>query len=188
MSADGVASELAAERATEAPSELAADLAAELAEIRALDTVPSERVSALWDRLTPARVDDITGSRWKGTGLDTGHPMFAMLGQMRWWGKDFTDARKVDPILVTDDSGDVVPDTSASGGGGASLWEVSFRGRPTASMVYDRLPVIDHFVVVDTTTDPTTGASRPSTLLAVMNGRGTVSDGEHFWFLLDRED
>lgn len=172
MSADGVASELAAE----------------LAEIRALDTVPSERVSALWDRLIPARVDDIAGSRWKGTGLDTGHPMFAMLGQMRWWGKDFTDARKVDPILVTDDSGEVVPDTSATGGGGASLWEVSFRGRPTASMVYDRLPVIDHFVVVDTTTDPTTGASRPSTLLSVMNGRGTVSDGEYFWFLLDRED
>lgn len=108
--------------------------------------------------------------------------MFSMLGQMRWWGKDFTDARKVDPILVTDDSGDVVPDTSATGGGGASLWEVSFRGRPTASMVYDRLPVIDHFVVVDTD-----ASGRPTTLLAVMNGRGTVSDGEHFWFVLDRE-
>ena len=166
----------------------AAEASAELAAIRALATVPSERVSALWDRLAPAVIEDIAGSRWMGTGLDTGHPMFAMLGQMRWWGKDFTDARKVDPILVTDDSGEVVPDTSATGGGGASLWEVSFRGRPTASMVYDRLPVIDHFVVVDTITDPTTGASRPSTLLAVMNGRGTVKGGEHFWFLLDRED
>ena len=69
--------------------------------ILALDTVPSDRVSALWDSLEPARVDDIAGSRWKGTGLDTGHPMFGMLGQMRWWGKDFTEARKVDPILVT---------------------------------------------------------------------------------------
>ena len=113
-------------------------------------------------------------SRPKSTGLHT--------GEIR------PGVAKVDPILVTDDSGEVVPDTSATGGGGASLWEVSFRGRPTASMVYDRLPVIDHFVVVDTTTDPTTGASRPSTLLAVMNGRGTVSDGEYFWFLLDRED
>lgn len=84
--------------------------------------------------------------------------------------------------LDTVDSGHVVPDTSATGGGGASLWEVSFRGRPTASMVYDRLPVIDHFVVVDTDPD-----GRPVTLLAVMNGRGTVSDGEHFWFVLDRE-
>ncbi|WP_307872405.1 DUF4334 domain-containing protein [Dietzia sp. KRD202] len=144
--------------------------------ILALDTVPSDRVSALWDSLEPARVDDIAGSRWKGTGLDTGHPMFGMLGQMRWWGKDFTEARKVDPILVTDDSGEVVPDTSATGGGGASLWEVSFRGRPTASMVYDRLPVIDHFAVVG-----------PDTLLAVMNGRGTVHEGEHFWFVLERE-
>lgn len=155
---------------------------AELAEIRALDTVGSTRVSALWDSLPSARVEDISGHRWRGTGLETGHPMFAMLGQMRWWGKDFTEARKVDPILVTDDSGNVVPDTSATGGGGASLWEVSFRGRPTASMVYDRLPVIDHFVVVDTDAD-----GRPTTLLAVMNGRGTVSDGEHFWFVLDRE-
>ena len=49
-------------------------------------------------------------------------------------------------------------------------------------MVYDRLPVIDHFVVVDTD-----DSGRPTTLLAVMNGRGTVSDGEHFWFILDRE-
>ncbi|MCT1434667.1 GXWXG domain-containing protein [Dietzia maris] len=102
--------------------------ARELELILALDTVPSDRVSALWDSLEPARVDDIAGSRWRGTGLDTGHPMFGMLGQMRWWGKDFTEARKVDPILVTDDSGEVVPDTSATGGGGASLWEVSFRG------------------------------------------------------------
>ncbi|WP_308161301.1 DUF4334 domain-containing protein [Dietzia psychralcaliphila] len=148
----------------------------ELEALRALDTVPSERVSALWDSLEPARVDDIAGTRWRGTGLDTGHPMFGMLGQMRWWGKDFTNPRKVDPILVTDDSGAVVPDTSATGGGGASLWEVSFRGRPCASMVYDRLPVIDHFAVVD-----------PDTLLAVMNGRGTVQEGEHFWFALERE-
>ena len=155
---------------------------AELTAIRALETVPSQRVSALWDTLEPARVEDISGSRWRGTGLDTGHPMFGMLGQMHWWGKDFTEARKVDPILVTDEDGNVVPDTSATGGGGASLWEVSFRGRPTASMVYDRLPVIDHFVVVDTGPD-----GRPTTLLPVMNGRGTVSDGEHFWFVLDRE-
>ncbi|MFN3601769.1 MAG: DUF4334 domain-containing protein [Dietzia sp.] len=155
---------------------MSAAAANELAAIRALDTVPSERVSALWDSLEPARVDDVAGTRWRGTGLDTGHPMFGMLGQMRWWGKDFTDPRKVDPILVTDDSGAVVPDTSATGGGGASLWEVSFRGRPCASMVYDRLPVIDHFAVVD-----------PDTLLAVMNGRGTVQEGEHFWFVLERE-
>lgn len=155
---------------------------AELAQLRALDVVPSDRVVALWDRLVPARVDDIAGSRWRGTGLDTGHPMFATLGEMRWWGKDFTDPRKVDPILVTDESGEVVPDTSATGGGGASLWEVSFRDRPTASMVYDRLPVIDHFAVVTSDAD-----GRPTTLLAVMHGRSTVSGGEHFWFVLDRE-
>ena len=61
--------------------------AAELTAIRLLETVPSERVSALWDTLEPARAEDIAGSRWRGTGLDTGHPMFGMLGQMRWWGK-----------------------------------------------------------------------------------------------------
>ena len=161
----------------------ASTAAEELAAIRSLDAVPSERVSTLWDSLEPARVGDIAGSRWRGTGLDTGHPMFGMLGGMRWWGKDFRDPRKVDPILVTDDSGEVVPDTSATGGGGASLWEGSFRGRPCASMVYDRLPVIDHFAVVDSGAD-----GRPVTLLAVMNGRGTVRDGEHFWFLLERDD
>lgn len=154
----------------------AGTVAAELTELLALDTVPDERVSALWDRLEPARVDDIAGSRWRGTGLDTGHPMFGMLGKMNWWGKDFTDARKVDPILVTNEAGEIVPDTSATGGAGASLWEVSFRGRPSASMVYDRMPVIDHFAVAG-----------PDTLLAVMNGRGTVHEGKHFWFVLERE-
>jgi len=149
---------------------------AELDALRALDRIPPDRVPALWDSLAPARVEDIEGSRWKGTGLDTGHPMSGMLADMRWWGKDFTDARRVHPILVTDESGEVVPDTSATGGGGASLWEVSFRGRPTASMVYDRLPVIDHFAVVD-----------DHTLLAVMNGRGTLHEGRHFWFVLERE-
>ena len=162
--------------ASPGPGTAAGPAASALAELRALETVPPGRVAELWDSLEPARVEGIAGSRWRGTGLDTGHPMFGMLGQMRWWGKDFSDPRKVHPILVTDDSGEVVPDTSATGGGGASLWEVTFRGRPCASMVYDRMPVIDHFAVVD-----------PDTLLAVMNGRGTVHEGEHFWFVLERE-
>lgn len=70
---------------------MSAPHATELAELRDLETVPSERVSALWDSLDPALVDDIAGGR-------------------------------------------------------------------------------------------------PTTLLSVMNGRGTVADGEHLWFLLDRED
>lgn len=37
--------------------------AAELTEIRNLETAPSERVSALWDALEPARVEEIAGSR-----------------------------------------------------------------------------------------------------------------------------
>ena len=41
---------------------------AELAQLRALDVVPSDRVVALWDRLVPARVDDIAGSRWREIG------------------------------------------------------------------------------------------------------------------------
>jgi len=158
------------------------DTAAELADLRTRDSITPDRVVALWDRCEPARIDEIAGSRWKGTGLDTGHPMIGTLGEMRWWGKDFTDPRRVDPILVTDAAGQVVPDTSATGGGGAALWEVVFRGRPCASMVYDKLPVIDHFVVVDTGPD-----GRPATLLAVMNGRGTRHEGEHFWFVLERE-
>ncbi|MGN0102421.1 MAG: GXWXG domain-containing protein [Dietzia sp.] len=168
--------------AAAAPGTGGSGAAAELDRIRALESVPSDRVVALWDSLAPARVEDIAGCRWRGTGLDTGHPMYGTLGTMRWWGKDFTHARKVDPILVTDDAGGIVADTTATGGGGASLWEVTFRGRPTASMVYDRLPVIDHFAVVDTGPD-----GRPATLLAVMNGRGTLHEGEHFWFVLERD-
>ncbi|MGF0128979.1 MULTISPECIES: hypothetical protein [Dietzia] len=42
--------------------------------------------------------------------------------------------------------------------------------------------MIDHFAVVTSGPD-----GRPTTLLAVMTGHGTVDEGEHFWFNLERD-
>ncbi len=59
--------------------------------------------------------------------------------------------------------------------GAASLWTVEFRGEPTATMVYDGQPVLDHFK----------WAGR-DTLLGVMNGKGVRDHGRFYYFRLDR--
>jgi hypothetical protein len=53
---------------------------------------------------------------------------------------------------------------------------VEFRGESTATMVYDGRPVLDHFKRVD-----------EGTLLGVMNGKGVLDDGRHYYFVLERD-
>ena len=63
------------------------------------------------------------------------------------------------------------------GKGIASLWDIAFRGEVTASMVYDGQPIIDHFKALD-----------ERTLIGVMNGKGVLAKGRHYFFVLERDD
>jgi hypothetical protein len=59
--------------------------------------------------------------------------------------------------------------------GGASLWDVEFRGEVTATMAYDGQPVFDHFKKFD-----------ENTLMGIMNGKRQRASGNLVYFLLER--
>ena len=76
------------------------------------------------------------------------------------------------------EDGELYSNTDAAGGGEATLWPVGFRGETTATMVYDRLPVFDHFKAVDDTT-----------LMGIMNGKLADAFGieDLYYFWLERD-
>ena len=103
--------------------------------------VPVDGVLAFFDDLPPVGVDEMVGD-WDGEVIATGHRGEQQLGGLRWAGKAFRSTEDVDPIVVHDDSGARVASEVM---GAARLRSVEYRGAVTASMIYDRHPVIDHF-------------------------------------------
>ncbi|MEU8243542.1 DUF4334 domain-containing protein [Actinoplanes missouriensis] len=134
-----------------------------------------DELDQLWAALPAVRPEEILGS-WQGSEFVSGHPFEGQLATIRWHGKTFTSLTDVTPIVCLDDEGNRYANQEWSRGG-ASLWTVEFRGEPTATMVYDRRPILDHFKRID-----------ENTLLGVMNGKGVLSeDGRHYYFVLTRE-
>lgn len=134
---------------------------------------PSDELDALWADLAPTTIAFLLGS-WHGGGFATGHPASGLLERIRWHGKRFDGPLEAHPLICRDDAGALYSNTEAAGGGLATLWEIRFRGEPTATMVYDAMPVFDHFKVVD-----------DDTVMGIMNGRlepffGTA-DPYYFW-------
>lgn len=145
--------------------------------LRAVDgLVDPAELDALWADLEPVDAADILGA-WRGFAFPTGHPIEKVLAASRWHGKRFDALDDAKPLICRADDGSLYADTTA-GRGGASLWNVEFRGETTATMVYDGMPVLDHFKRVD-----------EDTLMGVMNGKPDVvlADGRHFWFGLERD-
>ncbi|MEU6331498.1 DUF4334 domain-containing protein [Streptomyces caniferus] len=149
---------------------------ARIAEIRAAGgEVSTAELDELWMALPTVRPEEILGA-WKGSAFSTGHPVEAMLTTAQWHGKRFDSVSAVHPLICRDDQGDLFSNHELGNGGGASLWTVEFRGEPTATMVYDARPILDHFKRIDA-----------ETLLGVMNGKDVLADGQHFYFVLERE-
>ncbi|MEU6841093.1 DUF4334 domain-containing protein [Streptomyces sp. NPDC046716] len=136
---------------------------------------PAE-LDALWADLETVDASSILGS-WHGFAFLTGHPIEKVLAASRWHGKRFDAPDDAAPLICRAEDGGLYSDTKA-GRGGASLWNVEFRGEVTATMVYDGMPVLDHFKRVDDTT-----------LMGIMNGKPDVvlAQGRHFYFGLERE-
>ncbi|WP_226662315.1 DUF4334 domain-containing protein [Microbulbifer aggregans] len=103
---------------------------------------PSEsQLFAFFDRLPAMPAISMLGD-WQGGVLSRNHPVEKQLAVMRWDGKRFNGADDVNPIISLDDAGKrVVNDVL----GTASLREVVCRGVATATMIYDKSPVFDHF-------------------------------------------
>ncbi len=146
--------------------------------LRAAQPADTDDLDVLWADLTPVTVEEILGP-WRGGDFSTGHIASTVLEQVRWHGKTFISALDAKPLICRDDEGELYSNLKAGGDGEASLWQVEFRGETTATMVYDRKPVFDHFKKVD-----------DATLMGIMNGKLQaafgVSDLYYFW--LERDD
>ncbi|WP_419206930.1 DUF4334 domain-containing protein [Photobacterium leiognathi] len=65
--------------------------------------------------------------------------------------------------------------------GECSLWNIEFRGKVSATMVYDGAPIFDHFRKVD-----------DNTLMGLMNGKAPnnfpsiIDNGRYYYFYLER--
>ncbi len=109
---------------------------------------------------------------WDGGVFSTGHPGESLLVQSGWSGKRFDGAEEVAPIVCRDAQGRrVVSDMM----GAARLRMIAAPGdtTPTAAMVYDKHPIIDHFKRIDA-----------DTVLGVMDRKG---DTFPLYFYLQRE-
>jgi hypothetical protein len=136
-------------------------------------TSPQEAL-AFFDSLPPVPVEDVVG-RWKGSELPTGSPLDGLLAAYGWWGKEMLDAESVHPLLFSGPHGpypvnpSLVPmallrsrpqlasagplrraatlllPLARTGRPAARLREVEHRGTVSAAMLYDALPIVDHF-------------------------------------------
>lgn len=153
------------------------DTRARFEELRSAEEVSPADLDALWAELTPVRSEAILGP-WRGGDFATGHVVHAALDQLKWHGKRFETVERALPLICRGEDGELYSNTDAAGGGEASLWDIGFRGEVTATMVYDRQAVFDHFKAVDDTT-----------LMGIMNGKLQqtfgVSDLYHFWLERD---
>ncbi|MEV0099671.1 DUF4334 domain-containing protein [Nocardia sp. NPDC050789] len=157
----------------------------------------------LFDSLPGVAVDEITTGRWRGAEVGTGHPWDGMLVETGWYGKQFDNADSVQPLLFRAPDGEIfpvdprrvplflagkVPVTALSpvrrslgvlrpmlrtATPKARLRNLEFRGKSSAAMIYDHLPIVDVFRRV--------GAD---TLLGVMDMRGL---DEPYFFVLHRD-
>ncbi|CAM3383672.1 DUF4334 domain-containing protein [Nocardioides dubius] len=137
----------------------------------------TDDLDALWADLPTVGVAEILG-HWTGGDFATGHPISTVLSRARWHGKWFDSATDVTPIVCRGEDGTLQANERAAGGGAASLWNVEFRGEVTATMVYDKVPVLDHFKQVDA-----------DTLVGIMNGKleSTYGITDLYYFWLERE-
>jgi hypothetical protein len=94
-----------------------------------------------YDTLAPVDTAFMLGD-WDGGVLATGHDGERQMTLVRWVGKTFHDPNNVDPIIVRNAEGEREANPIL---GQATLRMVEFRGAVTATMVYDKHPIFDHF-------------------------------------------
>lgn len=160
-----------------------------------------ETAVAAFDRLAPVAPDMLIGD-WAGSALPTDHPLDGLLELYGWAGKRFRGPDAVDPLMFATSGGvlplnpavlpvgllsrrsDLLRKRPVRAVGRvllpllstqhprARLRALHHRGRVSAAMVYDALPIIDHF-----------RAAGPDALVGWMDLKGTPAP---FFFRLDR--
>jgi GXWXG protein/uncharacterized protein DUF4334 len=135
-------------------------------------------ITDLFDSLETVTCKEIL-SKWKGGGFDTGHWLLQALADMKWYGKWFLSESDAKPLLCEDETGRLFSNKAMRGE--ASLWMMEFRGKVSATVVYDGEPLFGHLRKVD-----------DNTLLGIVNGKtlslgwDVVQNGRHQYFYLER--
>jgi hypothetical protein len=136
------------------------------------EPIPYAELEEFWASLEPVTIDFMLGE-WKSGDLVTGHRRDGFLGD-RWFGSTFNSAFDVEPIICVDEDTNKFSDVELMNGK-ASLWMEEFRGEVTATMVYDGMPIHDHFKKID-----------DNAVIAITNGKGARDDGRYMYFYLER--
>lgn len=161
----------------------------------------TEKALQLFDALESVNLDFMFG-RWQGSGLHTAHPMDGLLESSNWYGKEFVDSENVHPLLFLDSQGQVfkvAPNPTAMNWvskfplpkndsikpllmlinsllktekSQARLRMMEYRGKVSATMIYDYLPINDSFRKVD-----------DNTVLGIMDYKNSP---QAFFFVLKR--
>jgi hypothetical protein len=105
------------------------------------DGVRLDELFAFFDGLESVKLDEMIGD-WEGGVFHTGHPGEGQLALVHWAGKSFRGRNDVDPIVSKDAAGRRKANPVL---GAACLRAVEYRGVVTATMVYDKHPIFDHF-------------------------------------------
>lgn len=140
-------------------------------ELKARPTQPStDELDAFFAELEPVEIDGMMGP-WKGGVFPSGSFFDSLLRDfklIRWHGKSFESENRVRALV-----GRFLGLGFNFPGGGAVLRRVEFRGQVSAAMIYDHLPIIDHFRRID-----------DRAVMGVMDRKGKIE----VYFYLDRED
>jgi hypothetical protein len=126
------------------------------------------QLSDFYDTLSAIPCEFMLG-QWRGVCLNTGHSGEAKLSALGWAGKQFNSINDVMPIMSLSPDGALIANPVM---GTASLRMVEYRGVSTATMVYDKHPIFDHFKKLNETT-----------LLGVMDAK---SEDIPLYFVLKR--
>ncbi len=126
----------------------APDHSAASTELRTLidrgSAVDNTRLLALYDQLPPVDIDFLLG-QWRGGKFDGGTEP----DPINWYGKRFDSRDHAEPLLARAKDGSIYAFDKL---GAARLRMVHFRGALTASLIYDRQPIMDYFRKVDENT------------------------------------
>ncbi|MEO0899815.1 MAG: DUF4334 domain-containing protein [Bacteroidota bacterium] len=169
-------------------------------EILASPKATKEKVLEAFDSLEPVPVEFMHG-RWKGSDIITGHLLDEVFDASGFYGKIFLNNEEVHPLVFFGEDkkelyavnpalmplrielpktkimetimnmGRFLLETKKSK---ARLRNLEYRGRVSATMVYDEIPVKDTFVKID-----------ENKVLGAMDLKGNP---EPFFFILERDD
>lgn len=165
-------------------------------------SVSPDDAMALFDSLEPVGIDFMLG-RWRGKGFPTGHRMDGLMEHLQWYGKAFESSESVHPLVFQRNNGELIhlnpiwfPIRAARRSRlamsrtarrlfsvamplfktrqpAARLRMTEYRGKVSATMVYDYKAINDVFRKID-----------ENRVLGVMDCKG--EQGYPFFFVLER--